>query len=46
MTAIEKAEKINNAEFQIMTDSDSCKKPRYLSVPVTKNHECFWRYGL
>jgi hypothetical protein len=39
-----KAEKINNADFQIKTDSDSCKKQRYLTVQVTKNHECFWRY--
>jgi hypothetical protein len=28
MTAIEKAEKINNAEFQIMTDSDSYKETK------------------
>jgi uncharacterized protein YuzB (UPF0349 family) len=28
MTAIEKDEKINNVEFQIMTDSDSCKETK------------------
>jgi hypothetical protein len=46
MTAIEKAEKINNAEFQIMTDSDSCKETKISFCTSNKNHEFFWRYGV
>jgi hypothetical protein len=37
-----KAKKVNNVDFQIKTDPDSCKE--ISRCTVTKNHKFFWRY--